>query len=1449
MKKKVIFVTIIFFTVSFWGCEDEEQHPPVIKSLTANPEIIQAGEYSVIICDANDTDGDELTYSWESSSGAIEGSGNHIIWTSPESVGSSTVSCTVEDGNGGTDEAVVSVIVEPAHDRVYGTVHGLVTDYNNSERIENVTVTWGYDGSILSTITDQTGYYILSDLHPGDYEISFNKGNYAIGRINITIPTIDEIGPDWEAEMDIGDGYYISKTFDIRLYSLNASVSGIIYKEIDDENIQIAENVNIVMEFVEDISPNQYVTTTNSQGQYSLINIPATPTAMVKTLPFNDGTYDFGVMVTDVELFANQNIMIDNIILSIATDEPFIVQNNFENDDFGLNENIIITFSKAMKTTTFEAVLSSSIGNVESELSWNDDITLILNPYVPLIVNQTYNLSLTGESQDNNSFSGNYVFETIEGIEIVWTNLERVDGIFDDFQIASNIEVTYSMEIDLDNPDGYVNLYDENSLLVSIGKYLSPDSKTLIINPSYYLEDGQNYLLELKVYSTIEGEYDYNSRNIDFTTSSDVTIPSYVVGFSTNMGTEWSADWNTTSISFKWNKLWSAEGYRIYARDNHNNSDLVSVGNFISAADYVTEETGTIYLNSFPEFDYFMDDNIQTPFTNDTEITFKISAYNDAGEGNFLDSLVIKDLTTPSINISQSGSADNTTGENAEFVINLNQIEYCSASNNPTFSFVENGGDPGYVLSSSAIVWEWDSDLRSGQATVTVPDGKNGAEDMLIATVFDNSGNISDPDTLYLTPIIDFVSPTAGTTWEAPTAFIDWSINNTGAGPGIYEVDVYLSIDGGITWIDTLTEGTYSTYYDWDISDTLMSDGNAIIGITNTNGGYIWKSDSFTINGIKINTPVPGENEQDKEVIEIAWDHVGIDYVLIEYFSDGFSWTEINSVPIYNTGNHDWEPDLGLEDTTQYKVRVSDYYLDNRPSDESEWFTVLPEPSINIIDPNGGEIWLVDNSYTITWASINISSNAVSIGLYFDGTLESTISPDFENTGSYDFLVPSDITLSDNYSIRISDSSNPEIYDESDSYFTISAPSITVLAPNGGEEWETGATETIIWGSEHISGNTISIELYMNGVIESTISSQEVNTGSYLWLIPNNILESGNYVVHINDSSNPEIFDESDSPFSISEPPPIRISSPNGSEEWVLGTTQSITWTSDSQLISYVSIELYENDAFVIMISDDESNDGTYEWSIPDSLVESENYKIRIVDVLDDFVYDESDSPFALVSPPFLTVISPNGAEEWVLETTQSITWTIDGSSSISHVHIDLYKNDIYDVPIVGATDNLGSYSWSLLTSYDESDYYKIRITDSADPDVYDESDNYFSLIALSCNYDSTSTQYWYSDGASTTHYFYSDASTNCTGTLIVTVNGDYDQSSEDANVYIEGNYIGQLGEECDYDNTVTYNISSQDLSSYLTDSVISIQIINSSGVNTGICGYDYHRVQLIIQP
>jgi len=492
----------------------------------------------------------------------------------------------------------------------------------------------------------------------------------------------------------------------------------------------------------------------------------------------------------------------------------------------------------------------------------------------------------------------------------------------------------------LDNPDGYVNLYDENSLQVSIGKDLSPDSKTLIINPSYYLEDGQSYLLELKVYSTIEGEYDYNSRNIDFTTSSDVSIPSYVVGFSTNMGTEWSADWNTTSITFMWNTVDNVDGYRIYAKDNDDNTDLVRVGSF-NAQDYVTNQSGAVDLSSYPQFDYYDDDGIQTPFTNGTEITFQIVAYNDAGEGTLSNALVLKDVAAPTISISQSGSADNTTGENYGFVIELDiQIEYCSTTNNPTFNFVENGGDPGYVLPSSAIVWVWDSDLRDGQATVTIPDGKNGAGDMLITTVTDNSGNTTYPDTLYLTPIISFVSPTADTTWEAPSANIDWSINNTGVSSGISSVDVWLSIDGGASWIDTLTESTSGTFYNWSIPDTLMSDAQAVIGITDADGGYPWKSEQFTISGIRVIAPAYEDIEQDGTIIVITWNYVGIDSVLIEYSNNGLNWTAVDTLS--NAGMYNWTPQLGLTVQGDYKIRVSDFDADYRPRDESDSFTIIP---------------------------------------------------------------------------------------------------------------------------------------------------------------------------------------------------------------------------------------------------------------------------------------------------------------------------------------------------------------------------------------------------------------------------------------------------------------------------------------------------------------------------
>ena len=819
--------------------------------------------------------------------------------------------------------------------RVIGSINGVVTDANTNERLGDIVVSWCKDGKIKETQTNSLGYYAISDLSPGNYEITFSgKSDYAVARVTVTIPTLQEVGIN---NLPTDEDFHHSEKKDMNLYRFNAGLTGKVWAKQDGENTNLADAVTVIADFNSyDISPDEYNATTDNIGVFTFDSLPASPSVNLRTMPYNDGTYDYSVQTASATLIPNGTANAGNIILAIAPATPFIVQNNFENDDFLLTNDIVITFSKLMNTTSFDIELwTYTYGNVEFEAAWSNDITLTINPYVALQANETYYLSLSGVSQDNNSFSETLDFVTQEGIEFTWTNLERADGVFDEFPIDSNIVMTFTMEVDLNNYNGYVNLYDEDNALVLTS--LSTDSTTLIIDPLYNLEPGWNYALYYKVYSTIEGDNDLGQ--INFETESNVTVPAQVSGFAVDMGDDWTADWNTTSITFMWNTIGNADGYKIYAKDNGDNTDLVQVASF-NAQDYVTDQSGTVYFSSYPQFDYYDDDGIQTPFTNDTEITLQIVAYNDAGEGTFSDAVVVKDETAPMISISQDGSADNITGENAEFVLDLDyQIEYCSSPNNPIFTFVEYGGDPDYVLPSSAIVWEWDPNLRDGQATVTVPDGKCGAGDMLITAITDNSGNVSAADTLYLTPIISFESPTADTTWEAPGAQIDWSIDNTGVDPGISNVDVWLSIDGGISWIDTLTEGTYSTYYNWSIPDTLMSDVQAVIGITDANGGYTWKSDLFTISGIRVTAPTI--IQQDSVNIEIAWDYAEIDSVLIEYSNNGWNWTTVDT--LYNTGTYNWTPQLGLTVQDDYKIRVSDFDADYRPQDESDWFTIIPK--------------------------------------------------------------------------------------------------------------------------------------------------------------------------------------------------------------------------------------------------------------------------------------------------------------------------------------------------------------------------------------------------------------------------------------------------------------------------------------------------------------------------
>ncbi len=85
--------------------------PPVISSLTAEPQSLPPGGSSTITVVASDPDGDPLSFSWSASGGSISGSGAQVTWTAPEVAGTYTVTVTVSDGKGGSDSASVSISV------------------------------------------------------------------------------------------------------------------------------------------------------------------------------------------------------------------------------------------------------------------------------------------------------------------------------------------------------------------------------------------------------------------------------------------------------------------------------------------------------------------------------------------------------------------------------------------------------------------------------------------------------------------------------------------------------------------------------------------------------------------------------------------------------------------------------------------------------------------------------------------------------------------------------------------------------------------------------------------------------------------------------------------------------------------------------------------------------------------------------------------------------------------------------------------------------------------------------------------------------------------------------------------------------------------------------------------------------------------------------------------
>lgn len=208
--------------------------------------------------------------------------------------------------------------------------------------------------------------------------------------------------------------------------------------------------------------------------------------------------------------------------------------------------------------------------------------------------------------------------------------------------------------------------------------------------------------------------------------------------------------------------------------------------------------------------------------------------------------------------------------------------------------------------------------------------------------------------------------------------------------------------------------------------------------------------------------------------------------------------------------------------------------------------------------------------------------------------------------------------------------------------FTAHAQSITVTYPNGGENLDGCTVQTVTWAAAGTSNN-YSIDYSIdNGSNWTSVASFYFTTnGTFDWTLPN--VTSSNCLIRVYDSNAPAVVDQSDATFSINGP--LTLLTPNGGENWVAGSSYTVSWAASGTSNIY-DLEYSTNNGatWVVFANNINGSSGSYSWTVPN--LNSNQALVRITDINNSpCVSDKSDGTFNMISE--ITLTSPNGGENY----------------------------------------------------------------------------------------------------------------------------------------------------------------------------------------------------------
>ena len=186
-------------------------HGPVISSLKADPAGVSFGGNCQIVCDAQASDGGELSYDWQATGGTIEGTGATVTWTAPITGSFYNVSVTVVDQHGLQATSQVTIEVRENHapfissltaDKDWTTPSGSIEVTCTASDADNdvLSYVWTANGGDISgtgavvnwTAPDSIGAYEVTVVVEDGY------GGEAVGELSLSAnsgipPTVEKL--------------------------------------------------------------------------------------------------------------------------------------------------------------------------------------------------------------------------------------------------------------------------------------------------------------------------------------------------------------------------------------------------------------------------------------------------------------------------------------------------------------------------------------------------------------------------------------------------------------------------------------------------------------------------------------------------------------------------------------------------------------------------------------------------------------------------------------------------------------------------------------------------------------------------------------------------------------------------------------------------------------------------------------------------------------------------------------------------------------------------------------------------------------------------------------------------------------------------------------------------------------------------------------------------------